>query len=66
VERATREDLEGRLVSSYESYMAIKTMIRTANCRIQHLEEALTRETQMQRYLHALLGYRREPPGLLY
>lgn len=61
-----REELEHRLVSSYEVSVAIKSVLRQGNCRIQHLEEALTREMQMQRYLHGLLGYKGEPPGLLY
>jgi hypothetical protein len=66
VERATREVLEEQLVSSYESYVALKSMMRQPEFRTQNLQESLGRELQLQRYLHALLGYRGEPPGLLY
>ncbi len=64
VDRATREELEAKLVNSYESYIAIKSMIRRAPSPA--LDEALMQEVQLQRYLHALLGHKGEPPGLLY
>jgi hypothetical protein len=63
---ATREALEGKLVASYETSVALKSMLRSGAGQSMVLEEALTREMQIQRYLHALLGYKGEPPGLLY
>jgi hypothetical protein len=65
VENATREELEERLVASYEAYVALKSVYRTGG-RTPDVYTALLRETQLQRYLHALLGYKGEPPGLLY
>ncbi len=61
-----KAELEVQLVTSYETSVALKNMIRSSKIQNPLLEEALTREMQMQRYLHALLGYRGEPPGLLY
>ena len=58
--------MEAQLVASYERYVGLKNVSRQAIFRLPHIEEALLREAQMQRYLHALLGHKGEPPGLLY
>lgn len=65
LETAEREELEARLVASYEAYVALKNLYRTGG-RSKDVYTALLKETQLQRYLHALLGYKGEPPGLLY
>jgi hypothetical protein len=65
MEPGERADLEEQLVASYESYVALKSLYRqggTAN----EVYEALVAEEWKQRYLHALLGYKGEPAGLLY
>jgi hypothetical protein len=67
VDRAERVELEMRLIQSYESYVALKSVIRKSQGRpLGNLNEVLDRERQMQQYLHALLGHKGEPPGLLY
>ncbi len=65
MEPSEREELEARLVASYEAYIALKSMYRSGG-RSQDVYAALLQEMQLQRYLHALLGYKGEPPGLLY
>lgn len=61
----SREELEDRLVASYEAYVGLKNALRRGG-RNQAMYAALLRETRLQRYLHALLGHKGEPPGLLY
>ena len=65
VTQEDREQLEGRLVASYEAYVALKNAFRAGGAS-KDVYAALLRETQIQRYLHALLGHKGEPPGLLY
>jgi len=60
-----REVLEERLVASYEAYVALKHVFRSGGST-RDVYQQLLRETQLQRYLHGLLGYKGEPPGLLY
>jgi hypothetical protein len=69
VERSEREGLEDRLISSYESYVALRHALYQARKRgsmVPGLYERIVQERQMQRFLHALLGDKGEPPGLLY
>jgi hypothetical protein len=66
VERLTREQLESSLVDSYEAYVALKNVFRQSQVAPRELYSALLQEMRMQRYLHALLGEKGEPPGLLY
>lgn len=61
----SRETLEGKLVTSYETYVALKHALRK-DPHSWDLRVAILREAQLQRYLHALLGGKGEPPGLLY
>lgn len=65
VDLREREELEERLVASYEAYVALKNVFRSGG-GTRDVYQQLLRETQLQRYLHALLGYKGEPPGLLY
>lgn len=65
VEYEDREELEQRLVTSYEAYVALKSAYRQGS-RTRELYTALHQEMALQRYLHALLGHKGEPPGLLY
>lgn len=65
MEHATREELEARLVASYEAYAALKNLTRMGSAS-NEVYLALFREARLQRYLHALLGQKGEPVGLLY
>ena len=64
MDREAREELEARLVASYEAYIALKHVFRAGQS--PEVYAALQREVQLQRYLHALLGEKGEPIGLLY
>ena len=69
VNSTDRLALEVRLVSSYETYVALRHAFRQSQVRgsiVPGLFESLSQERQVQRYLHALLGLKGEPPGLLY
>jgi hypothetical protein len=61
-----RAELEQSLVASYEAYVALKSIFRNGTCDPTNLYLAILQEMRMQRYLHALLGFKGEPPGLLY
>ncbi len=60
-----REELEARLVASYEAYVALKSVTRQGGAS-KDVYHALLQEVRLQRYLHALLGEKGEPAGLLY
>ena len=60
-----REEIEAKLIASYEAYSALKRAYRSGE-KTKEVFEALLREVQLQRYLHGLLGEKGEPTGLLY
>ena len=60
-----RDILETKLVESYETYVKLRHALRK-DPHSWDLRVAVLWEIQLQRYLHALLGGKGEPPGLLY
>lgn len=52
-------------MASYEAYAALKNLTRMGSAS-NEVYLALFREAGLQRYLHALLGQKGEPVGLLY
>jgi hypothetical protein len=61
-----REELELALVRSYEQLVRVKLALVNPSKEKASLYAELLEELKMQRYLHALLGEKGEPPGLLY